>query len=85
MFNKYHSINSFPICLLLLKDLDYTFQIRFAEQDRTGGEQGISVIKSGLSCNHYRIFLVKGKNGNDCRITLLPSQEFPARPLFYPV
>ena len=29
MFNKYHSINSFPICLLLLKDLDYTFQIRF--------------------------------------------------------
>ena len=36
------------------------------------------VIKTGLSCNCYRIFPLTGKNGNAYRITLLSSQDFPA-------
>ena len=40
---------------------------------------------AGKSCKYYRISLVTGKNSNNCRITLLLSQDFPVCPLFYPV
>jgi hypothetical protein len=43
------------------------------------------VLNAGLSCNSYRIFPVTEKNSNNCRITLLSSQDFPACSLFYPV
>ena len=33
-----------------------------AKQGRTGNKQGNSGMKTGLSCNHYRIFFVTGKN-----------------------
>ena len=54
-----------------------------AEQGRTRGMQGNIVLEEGLFCNYYRISPVTGKNGNDCRITLLSSQDFSVRPLFY--
>ena len=56
-----------------------------AKQGRTGGVQRIPVIKAGLFCNHYRISPVTGKTSNNCSICLLPSQDFPASPLFYHV
>ena len=56
-----------------------------AKQWRTGGVQGNPVIKVELFCNHYRISPVTEKNSNNCRIIVLWSQDFSARPLFYPV
>ena len=59
-----------------------------AEQGRKGNKQGNLVMKTGLSCNYYRIFPVTGKNSKayrikaGCfyhRISLLHSS------LFYPV
>ena len=47
--------------------------------------QGNPVMKAGLSCNYYKISLVTGKNSNNCRTTLLLSQNFPVRtPLVLP-
>ena len=48
-------------------------------------QKGNFVIKAGLSCNLCRISHVTRKNSNNCRITLLLSQDFPERPLIHPV
>ena len=47
-----------------------------AQQGRTGSVQGNPVMKTELSCFHYRIFPVTGKNSNNCRINLLSSHDF---------
>ena len=42
-------------------------------------------MRAGLSCKCYCFSLHQWKSCNDCRMTLLSTQDFPTHPLFYPV
>ena len=55
------------------------------EQGRTANKQGNPVLKTGLSCNRYRIFPVTGKNRDAYKVISLSWQYLPACSLFYPV